>query len=156
MVMDTAIGPTAITAHRPIMADPMAIMVVHMPITVGLMATTVVPESASALPSEATGKKRPERNCSGLANCAAMCAGGTGVSRHNAGDHRRVVWGHRAACIKLKFTTNRRRQISNLNYGYRGSDLRSSPARGRFTRSPVTLPKGDRQRFLSPDLLQSR
>ena len=93
MVMDTAIGPTAITAHTPIMADPMAIMVVHMPITVGLMATTVVPESASALPSEATGKKRPERNCSGLANCAAMCAGGTGVSRHNAGDHRRVVWG---------------------------------------------------------------
>jgi hypothetical protein len=57
MVMATAIGLTAITAHTPIMAHPMAIMVVDMPMA-GLMAitvaaSTVAPESAWALPSKA-------------------------------------------------------------------------------------------------------
>ena len=54
--MPTAtIGLTAITDLTPIMADRMAIMVVHMPMAtaIGLTGITAVLESASALPSKA-------------------------------------------------------------------------------------------------------
>ena len=98
MVMDTAIGPTAITAHRPIMADPMAIMVVHMPITVGLMATTVVPESASALPSEATGKKRGRSEIAPALQTVRPCVrGAQGLAATMQATIAESCGGHRAA-----------------------------------------------------------
>jgi len=54
-------------------------------------------------------KKRPERTRSGLQNCAATSVGGTGVSR--CCRRQSQMRGHRAACIKIKFTTNGRRQL---------------------------------------------
>ena len=97
MVMDTAIGPTAITVHRPIMADSMAIMVVHMPITVGLMATTVVPESASALPSEATGKKGRSEIAPALQTVRPCVRGAQGLAATMEATIAESCGGHRAA-----------------------------------------------------------
>jgi hypothetical protein len=59
--------------------------------------------------SDADFKKRGRSETrSGLQNCAATSVGGTGVSRCCRRQSR--MRGHRAACIKRKFTTDERRQ----------------------------------------------